>query len=242
MPLPSGPLRGYEPNLRLPVPSDCLRSDPIHNPKLVAISAHTSQTGGSPSSYLFGFARREEVFFSEQLVRDASGNWVTNFEPHAEETLTVELRGHERFRVEQRLPPAVGMSLARPAPGQPIRVTLFELGRTRYLVDFDGRALQVTLSKQTALGIEPLQEWPLPHDTWATPERAEHFELQLTPDSSDPSASALRLLRAGELVGVAIDPDPPRRGHALGVDEPGGAGEGVSFSISAAGSGGRHRR
>ena len=71
MPL-TGRLAGYVPGERLPVPESCLLLDPAQNKKLRAIAAHASQTRGKSDSYLFGFARADETFFPETLVRDAS--------------------------------------------------------------------------------------------------------------------------------------------------------------------------
>ena len=229
MPPPTGTLRGYLPNLRLAVPNNCLLSDPQENPKLAAISAHASQTHGSTSSYLFAFARRDEAFFTEDLFRNARGMWVPRVDPHAEGAPTFLLRGHEHFNIERSVPLALSVTLERPAPGKAVRVSLLGSSSARYALDFDGQELRVSLSKQTATGLEAIEQWPLPHDAWVGPE---HFELQVTADSSDQSAAALTLLRDDVVVGVAIDPDPPRRVSALSVDDPSGSRAGVLLSLS----------
>jgi LmbE family N-acetylglucosaminyl deacetylase len=239
MPPPSGALRGYLPNLRLAVPNNCLLADPRQNPKLAAIAAHASQTHGSTGSYLFAFARRDEPFFSEDLFRNARGTWAPRVDPHAERARSFLLRGHEHLSVEQSMPLALSVTLERPAPGKPLRISLLESSRQRYLLDFDGQELQISLSKQTAAGLEPLKQWPLPHDAWAAPEHVEQFELQVTGDSSDRGAAAITLLRDEAVVGVAIDPNPPRRGNALSVDDPSGSRRGVSLSLSASARGAR---
>jgi LmbE family N-acetylglucosaminyl deacetylase len=242
MPPPTGALRGYLPDLHLAVPNSCLLSDPRQNPKLAAISAHASQTRGSTSSYLFAFARRDEVFFTESLFRNASGVWAPRVDPHAEGALNFLLRGHERLSIEQSVPLALSMTLERPLPGHPVSVSLLGSPKERYVVEFDGQALQVSLSKQTAEGLTPLKQWPLSHDAWAGLPHVERFELQVTDDSSDPGAAALTLLRNGVVVGVAIDPAPPRRGNALSVDEPSGSREGVLLSLRSSGPGHVRRR
>ena len=242
MPPPTGALRGYRPDLRLAVPNDCLLVDPRQNPKLAAISAHASQTRGSTSSYLFAFARRDEPFFTEDLLRNARGVWASRVDPHAEGALTFLLREQERLRIEHRAPLALRMTLERPRPGKPVRVSLLGSASERYLIDFDGQALAISLSKQTEAGVEPLKQWPLPHDTWALPEHSEHFELQVTDDPSDPGAAALTLLRGDLVVGVAIDPEPLRRGHVLSVDDPSGPRGEVLLSLCSSGPGRPCRR
>ncbi|MEZ4406461.1 MAG: PIG-L family deacetylase [Polyangiales bacterium] len=67
-PLP-GRLLGYAPRERRLVPPSCASSDVSRNAKVRAIGAHRSQTRGLATSYLFGFARRDEVFFPETLER-----------------------------------------------------------------------------------------------------------------------------------------------------------------------------
>lgn len=67
-PLPE-PLAAYAPDERLPVAPAW---------KLRLIARFASQTGPSAEQdWLAGFARREEVFFTERLVRQASGRWVS---------------------------------------------------------------------------------------------------------------------------------------------------------------------
>jgi len=240
MPPLSGSLHGYLPDVRLAVPNRCLLPDARENPKLAAISAHASQTRGSTSSYLFAFARRDEPFFSEELARNAHGHWTARVDPHADGAPSFWLRGHERVRIRQRVPLALGVTLARPASGKPVRVSLLDTGRERYVVEFDGQALQVSLFKQSAAGLEPFTRWVLPHDAWLTAEGVEgvegveRFELQVTNDPSDVHAAALTLLQNDVVVGVAIDPDPPRLAGstALAVDDPTDSRAGVLLSLS----------
>jgi LmbE family N-acetylglucosaminyl deacetylase len=106
-----------------------------------------------------------------------------------------------------------------------------------YVLEFDGQALQISLAKHTAAGLESLAQWPLPHDAWTLPEHGEHFELQVTADSSDHGAAALTLLREDVVVGVAIDPNPPRGGNVLSVDDPSGSRGGVLLSLGPSGAG-----
>lgn len=67
----TGRLAGYVAPERIPVPASCLVKDPAVNPKLLAIAAHASQTRGTLESYLFAFAKREELFFPEPSRRRA---------------------------------------------------------------------------------------------------------------------------------------------------------------------------
>lgn len=64
----SGMLAGYVARERLPVPASCLVEDRDQNKKLRAIAAHASQTRATFDSYLFGFARSDEMFFPETLA------------------------------------------------------------------------------------------------------------------------------------------------------------------------------
>ena len=242
MPAPTGALRGYLPDLRLAVPNDCLLSDPRQNPKLAAISAHASQTHGSTSCYLFSFARRDEVFFTESLFQNARGRWAPRVDPHAEDAPIFILRRHEHLSIEQREPLALGATLGRPAPGKPVRVSLLGSSKGRYVLEIDGEALLVSLFKQAGASLEPLAQWPLPHDAWALPGQVEHFELQVTRDSSAQRAGALTLLRDDGVIGVAIDPEPLRHGNLLSVDDPSGSPEGVLLSLGSSGSGHLRRR
>jgi LmbE family N-acetylglucosaminyl deacetylase len=68
-PPPTGMLSGYVARERLPVPASCLLEDRTRNKKLRAIAAHASQTRALPDSYLFGFARSDEMFFPETLPK-----------------------------------------------------------------------------------------------------------------------------------------------------------------------------
>ena len=237
MPAPTGALSGYLPDLRLPVPNECLLPSLDANPKLRAIASYASQTRGSSSSYLFAFARRDEPFFTEQLFRNTSGKWAPRVDPHAEGALSFQLREQERVSVQQRVPLALGVTLARPKAGKPMRISLLESPQGRYVVDID--VAQVSLSKQTANGLVPLKRWPLPHDAWRTDE---HFELQVTSDPSHVRAAALTLLRDDAVVGVAIDPDPLRGGNALSVDDPSATSEGALLWLSSLGPGRAQRR
>ncbi len=84
----SGRLRGYVSTERLAVPPSCVSLDRALNPKVRAIAAHASQTRGSWESYLFSFARRDEAFYPETLVR-VGDHWQRSDVPHAASSSTV---------------------------------------------------------------------------------------------------------------------------------------------------------
>ncbi len=90
-PLPA-PLEHYLPRERLPV-------EPAF--KCEVIAAYPSQTGPVPrADWLFSFARREETFYPEDLVRTASGQWLRRLAPgqNADE-LTLEFRNFPLLRL-----------------------------------------------------------------------------------------------------------------------------------------------
>lgn len=65
----TGLLTGYVARERIPVPPSCLLPDRAQNKKIRAIAAHASQTRASYDSYLFGFARSDEMFFPETRAK-----------------------------------------------------------------------------------------------------------------------------------------------------------------------------
>lgn len=216
MPNPTGSLAGYEPDVRVPVPLTCTPTDPRKNVKVRAIAAHLSQTRGDLKSYLFSFARRDEMFFSERLVRDERGTWAP--EPRAPLEASVGLlpsSGRGR-RVEQRLPLSWSMELERPAHATPRRVPVLEGPWGRYVLAFDGDGLHVDLSKELPCAPPRLmQRWQLAHDTWSRPGSSERFELRGVHHPSWGDIAEFTLLQGGRLVGVAVDPDPLASGHTV---------------------------
>lgn len=75
MPPLTNRLAGYIPRERREVPVAMQVASRDTNPKLLAIAAHGTQTRGSPESYLFGFARKDEPFYPEDLEA-RGGRWV----------------------------------------------------------------------------------------------------------------------------------------------------------------------
>jgi hypothetical protein len=103
----SGRLAGYVARERLPV------SDRHRRAKLRAIAAHESQTRGSHDSYLFAFARSDEMFFPETFDHAGTG-WQT----HAVTATTTTL-ALGPYRVERRASDAelyIGSSLHKSWP------------------------------------------------------------------------------------------------------------------------------
>lgn len=138
----TGTLAGYVPDARIAVPQTCLTSDRQHNPKLRAIGAHRSQTHDDVASYLFSFARAEEVFFSESLAQDTQENYTLVH-------LAVPRTASETHIV---LEPHVLEAHAG-------EYTLFVNRVTREVgVSRGGASI-------AAVGSHVLQRWPLAHDT-----------------------------------------------------------------------------
>lgn len=227
----SGGLEGYVPDVRMAVPDSCLAPQIDDNPKLRAIASHRSETLGNPTSYLLSFARRDELFFSEELFRDSQGNWAPQPAPRSEEP-SFWLQGRESRGAAQATPMALGVRLARPAPGAPVRVSFLESQLGSYRADFDGESLSVQLIKITPRS-QPLllKEWLLAHDIWQESQSLENFELQVA--QRDPGApwAELTLLHGDEVVGVAVDPQALSSGDAVSVHS--ALSQGAFLSLSA---------
>lgn len=132
----SGVLSGYEPDVRVPVPAECLSAEARDNPKLRAIAAHESQTHGDPKSYLFAFARSEEVFYSEKP------------EPSRAPDVLLRLRVPGRS-AELRTPE---------------KQTLHSARSEHYTLEINTSSLQAVVVRNTDTQHRPLNRWVLPHD------------------------------------------------------------------------------
>lgn len=218
----SGRLTGYVPGERFAVPSSCLAGDPESNPKLRAIAAHASQTRGTLESYLFAFARSDEVFFPERFARSDRCWSRTTTAPPARRLTTQTLK-LERDDEERVLPLAaplvVSASLARPPHDEHGSVARFDLLEDRagsYELSIDAERREASLVRTFESGPpEVLRTWLLPHDLWASAE-PERIDLAIDPRPEDGSVAELSLRWRGELVGVAVDVHPKLRGDRIG--------------------------
>ena len=217
----SGRLTGYSPSERFVVPSNCLLLDPAANPKLRAIAAHASQTRGTLASYLFGFARSDEVFFPERLTR-TEGRWHRG--PAATQawrthTLRLSPRDSE-YELPFAAPIAVAGNISRPRStntGRVARIELLTDASGSYTLSIDADRREATLARRfDGRPPERLRVWPMPHDLW-TSTTTEPLELAIEPHPEDGSVAELSLRVRNELVGVAVDVRPRLRGDRIGV-------------------------
>jgi LmbE family N-acetylglucosaminyl deacetylase len=120
----TGTLSGYEPDVRVSVPTQCLAPSLTENPKLRAIAAHVSQTRGDPASYLLAFARNDEVFFSEDLTRDFSGKWTPLPAPRTPSSPDILIHAGEKLPLNQSSSFAWTVKLRRPQPHEKTQLIL----------------------------------------------------------------------------------------------------------------------
>ncbi len=217
----SGRLTGYAPVERLAVPADCLSPEMTANPKLRAIAAHASQTGGSPASYLFAFARSDEAFFPESLVR-VGGRWRRVSGSSLPEVVATTLRiGPSERRLVALVPPlSFSMNLARPSlteRGRVARIGLLEDSSGSYAlsIDADRRSARLVRTFE-ARPPEILREWLLPHDLFASGD-GEHIALAMEPRPEDGGIAELTLECRDAIVGVAVDVRPRFQGATMSV-------------------------
>lgn len=171
----TGVLTGYTPDVRVPVPKTCLLPDLEENPKLRAISAHRSQTHDDPSSYLFAFARSEEVFFSQKLDDETS---------------------ERRVLVRTRLP-RQGVSKAQTPTG--LQSLVSKSGE--YVLEVDSETLQAAVFLNAPAGRLLLQRWPLPQDSLAHPNKPLELVLEQVSFGNDVE---LQLFASNVLIGVSV--------------------------------------
>lgn len=173
----SGRLTGYAPRERLPVPPALLLPDPATNPKLLAIAAHRSQTRGTLESYLFDYARSDEVFFPEAFAREGS-SWV------------------------RRGAVALAASRAR-LPRADARLVAAGEGAYGYAAEIDAARLEARLVRRGPAEDVLLHVAPLPHDLWSTGAE-EDFELRVD-DVPEDHVNEVSLRCRGSLAAVAVD-------------------------------------
>lgn len=182
----SGRLSGYQARERLPVPSSCRLADPDANPKVRAIAAHASQTRGDRASYLFSFARADEVFFPETYRRER-GRW-------------------KAAAISNTSTPSVLSRFTAAAP----ETVSSRIGAAagRYRLDIDGDQRQATLTRTIAGsgagGAYVVQEWPLPHDLWSA-QASEDFEIEIDSKPEEGAITEVTVRLRDEIVGVAVD-------------------------------------
>jgi hypothetical protein len=217
----SGRLLGYAAGERLAVPPDCLSSDPKTNPKLRAIGAHASQTGGSLAHYLFAFARSDEAFFPESFAK-IGGHWRRlSIAPAAEMIdTTLHIGPYERRAVALGAPLSVSMNLARPERterGNIARIGILEDRSGSYSLAIDADRRRATLVRTfEARPPELLIEWFLPHDLWSSGDM-EPIALAIAPRGEDGGVAELTMYCRDEIVGVAVDVHPRSRGAGISL-------------------------
>lgn len=175
----TGALAGYAPDARIAVPQACLVADMDDNPKLRAIGAHRSQTRNDVASYLFSFARAEEVFFSESLAKDTQENYtlVDLLVPRRDEQTHVVREPH-----------------------------VLEARVGEYTLSVNRVTLEVGVSRMGDTGLRALHRWPLAHDALAHTPVAEGdvaFRLELERLHADGTAE-LAVYAGDVLVGVTV--------------------------------------
>lgn len=216
-PLPAltGRLAGYEPRERVAVPADFLRPNPTENPKILAIAAHTSQTRGTYGSYLFAFARSDEIFFPETLDK-RGGHWLrTGTLPlDAMHEADVDLRRGETRTTPMSVPLAIALRLGKGSA----RVDFLEDASGGYALEIDDAHRTARWIRNDADAKAPvvLADWPLPDDLWSE-HGEESIELRLDARPEDGSVAELSFSLRGELWGVAVDVRPRASGHLLSV-------------------------
>lgn len=197
-PLPplSGALAGYGPELRIEVPNSCLSPAFDQNPKLRAIFAHHSQTHDDPGSYLFAFARRDELFFPQSFSRAADG--------HYEPTAAPAGPGREPgagVRKAARGVPEVLMRTRVARAGQAANTSPANTASGQFTLRIDVRSREASLFENTSPRAPALlRRWPLPADSFTHGD--ETFTLER--EYAAGNAVELALYDSGVLVGVHV--------------------------------------
>jgi len=220
----TGRLAGYLPDVVWPVPAACASPERQRNPKLSAIFAYVSQVRDDPRSYLVSFARKDEPFFAETLVREGQGPW------HVAGDLPVAARAGVR---KLNVPPAdrplwqpheapftlwlrlrAARTAAASAPALSLSFVDDGLGHGYALVLDRGRA-SFELRRFEGSAVVVLQTWALPHDVWSRGEKT--FALVAAPGSGGILTFTLWAddEHGPHLLGQALDPRPWRQGARL---------------------------
>lgn len=207
------PYQRYRPNEQRASPTAMRSTDPEHNPKFQAIAAHATQTGPRPPlSYLFGFARRSEPFWSERLGVDSDGTLRRLRPAHALRGQIVpsgELAVTERGYVQPMLQRAP-LRCSVFADATASSMTLRFLARKGV-----GYTLRIE-SDAVVLVHEPdreLRRWPVPAEAAA----AHAYSVSVDPRVDENGIAELTVRRDWEILGVAVDVAPLLEGDELGV-------------------------
>lgn len=191
----SGRLFGYQARERWPVPMSCRTTSLDANPKVRAIAAYVSQTRGDPQSYLFSFARADELFFPETYRR----------EPRREGRRD-HGRDAGRWTVAMTSEAATAPGVFRLVAERPATVPA-RIGAIwgPYRLDIDADRGQATLTRTSGThAASVLQEWPLAHDLWSA-RTPEVFELEFASRPHEGVVTEVTLRVRDEIVGVAVD-------------------------------------
>jgi hypothetical protein len=200
----------------------------MRNPKLRAIRAHTSQTGGSLTNYLFAFARSDEAFFPESFTK-SGGRWrrVSSSRPAEMVDTMLHIGSSERRIVALAPPLSISMNLARPARTERVsvaRIRLLEDRSGSYSLEIDAdRRLATLVRTFEARPPDLMSEWLLPHDLWVSDD-VEPFALAIEPRPEDGGVAELTVYCRDEIVGVAVDVRPRSRGAAISLSNAAVAG------------------
>lgn len=188
VPLLPPPLERYRPSELIAVPEAMRLRSPEVNPKYQAIASYASQTGARsrPLSYLFSFARAREPFFLESLVADGTGRLRRAPAPNDMPPMGWRCRGDER---------------------EDERALVFAHGHAEvYALRKHGHALDLERRAAPSAPVTVLKSWTLPLPRTESSHRLE-LTLDMRPDEGGVGEITVR--RDGELLGVAIDPEPP---------------------------------
>lgn len=205
----------YRASERVAVPEALLDEDRAKNPKYQAVAAYPSQTGPVVPylSYLFAFARADEMFFPETLVPgddgvlrraraqgvakgvvDARGPWL-------------ERAGRFERAVQQRAP--MECRLSEITAGDELELLAGESGR--YAIRSDGTG--IVLRRVDARGESwEIRRWHLPRLPF---DGIHHVTIGVDDRPDDGGVAEISVRYDGELLGVAVDPKPVLRGVGL---------------------------
>ncbi len=209
------PLQRYRPSELAPVPDAMRNPNPIANPKFVAIASYPSQTGplNFGLSYLFSFARAREPFFVESLVEE--GGRMRRQRAFGSSPGLFTFKGEWQFDEA-----GARRVAAQKAPLRCVVPDMSEGGSWEFLSSSAAAyALRrvssfVVLERRAATGRgsgRVLAKWPVP--AWARRPSDLEVTVDLRPDEGGAGEITVRL--DGEVLGVAVDPEPLRTGDLV---------------------------
>lgn len=217
-PLPA-PWRSYLPNELDPVPERLRLDDLERNPKLRAVAAHRSQTGGRlPLSYLYSFAKRAEPFWSETLGRNADGLY-RRLRRGASEGRVIARDTFVKFatgflqKADQHTPLRCNLQ-ASAVTADGVQFDWLVRGERGYRLHVRPSAGEVVL---THLPGRELRRWTLPpdEDTRSLP----RFAVTVAVYPEEGNIAEITVRKNGDVIGVAIDTDPITEGDQLRINE-----------------------